>query len=110
MPRRGVPSWWPRFCLTFDLVGAYLAWLLGFPRVWRGLTGGPAAGKIVTDPKAAVTGESMIRAPKAAVRHRPQGRKHRLPKRGSHNRPIIHSVGSSGERSLEVHGSGGLLT
>src|SRR5437763_1167977 len=49
MPRRGVPSWWPRFCLTFDLVGAYLAWLLGFPRVWRGLTGGPAAGKIVTD-------------------------------------------------------------
>jgi len=33
-----------------------------------------------------------------------------LAKRGSHNRLIIHSVGSSEERSLEVHGSGGLLT
>jgi len=30
----GVPSWWPMFCLTFDLVAAaYLAWLLGFSRV-----------------------------------------------------------------------------
>jgi hypothetical protein len=25
----GVPSWWPQFCLTFDVtVAAYLAWLL----------------------------------------------------------------------------------
>lgn len=25
----GVPSWWPTFCLSFDLVaGVYLAWLL----------------------------------------------------------------------------------
>jgi hypothetical protein len=25
----GVPTWWPMFCLTYDLTaGAYLAWLL----------------------------------------------------------------------------------
>src|SRR5207237_8339538 len=31
----GVPSWWPMFCLTFDLVAAaYLAWLLGFSSVF----------------------------------------------------------------------------
>ena len=30
----GVPSWWPMFCLTYDVVGAaYLSWLLGFSRV-----------------------------------------------------------------------------
>ncbi len=30
----GVPSWWPMFCLSYDLVAAaYLAWLLGSARV-----------------------------------------------------------------------------
>ena len=30
----GVPSWWPAFCLSYDLVAAaYLAWLLGSGRV-----------------------------------------------------------------------------
>jgi hypothetical protein len=32
----GVPSWWPEFCLTYDLVAAgYLAWLLKSGRVSR---------------------------------------------------------------------------
>jgi hypothetical protein len=30
----GVPSWWPAFCLTYDLTAAaYLAWLLGSGRI-----------------------------------------------------------------------------
>jgi hypothetical protein len=30
----GVPTWWPRFCLTYDLTAAaYLAWLLKSGRV-----------------------------------------------------------------------------
>ena len=30
----GVPSWWPMFCLAYDVVAAaYLSWLLGFSRV-----------------------------------------------------------------------------
>src|SRR6185312_12359552 len=30
----GVPSWWPMFCLTYDVVAAaYLSWLLGFSRI-----------------------------------------------------------------------------
>ena len=30
----GVPSWWPMFCLTYDVVAAaYLSWLLGVSRV-----------------------------------------------------------------------------
>ena len=30
----GVPSWWPEFCLTFDLsAAAYLAWLLKSGRI-----------------------------------------------------------------------------
>ncbi len=30
----GVPAWWPRFCLTYDLMAAaYLAWLLHSGRV-----------------------------------------------------------------------------
>jgi hypothetical protein len=30
----GVPAWWPRFCLSFDVVAAaYLAWLLMSSRV-----------------------------------------------------------------------------
>jgi hypothetical protein len=30
----GVPDWWPRFCLTFDVTAAgYLAWLLRSGRV-----------------------------------------------------------------------------
>ena len=30
----GVPSWWPEFCLTYDVTaGAFLAWLLGSGRV-----------------------------------------------------------------------------
>lgn len=30
----GVPSWWPMFCLSYDLVAAaYLAWLLASARV-----------------------------------------------------------------------------
>jgi hypothetical protein len=29
MSNPGVPSWWPQFCLTFDVtLAAYLAWLL----------------------------------------------------------------------------------
>jgi hypothetical protein len=29
----GVPTWWPMFCLTFDVTaGAYLAWRLRAPR------------------------------------------------------------------------------
>ncbi len=29
----GVPSWWPTFCLTYDITAAgYLAWLLGSSR------------------------------------------------------------------------------
>jgi hypothetical protein len=31
---RGVPSWWPMFCLAYDVVAAaYLSWLLGLSRV-----------------------------------------------------------------------------
>jgi hypothetical protein len=30
----GVPSWWPAFCLAFDMTAAaYLAWLLGSGRI-----------------------------------------------------------------------------
>jgi hypothetical protein len=30
----GVPSWWPAFCLTYDMTAAaYLAWLLGSGRL-----------------------------------------------------------------------------
>jgi hypothetical protein len=30
----GVPSWWPEFCLTFDVTAAsYLAWLLKSARI-----------------------------------------------------------------------------
>jgi hypothetical protein len=30
----GVPTWWPRFCLSFDVVAAaYLAWLLSRSKV-----------------------------------------------------------------------------
>lgn len=30
----GVPTWWPEFCLTYDLTAAaYLAWLLGNGRI-----------------------------------------------------------------------------
>ena len=30
----GVPSWWPEFCLTFDVTAAaYLAWLLKSGRI-----------------------------------------------------------------------------
>jgi len=30
----GVPTWWPEFCLTYDVAAAaYLAWLLGSGRV-----------------------------------------------------------------------------
>ena len=30
----GVPSWWPAFCLTYDLTAAaYLGWLLGSGRI-----------------------------------------------------------------------------
>ena len=30
----GVPAWWPRFCLSFDVVAAaYLAWLLSRSKV-----------------------------------------------------------------------------
>jgi hypothetical protein len=30
----GVPSWWPAFCLTYDVtVAAYLAWLLKTGRI-----------------------------------------------------------------------------
>lgn len=30
----GVPSWWPMFCLTYDVVAAaYLSWLLGCSKV-----------------------------------------------------------------------------
>jgi hypothetical protein len=42
IPNPGVPSWWPMFCLSFDIVAAgYLAWLLMRPRAFR--TGGTAA-------------------------------------------------------------------
>jgi hypothetical protein len=38
----GVPSWWPMFCMTYDLVAAaYLAWLLGSARIGAA----PAAGQ-----------------------------------------------------------------
>jgi hypothetical protein len=30
----GVPPWWPKFCLAFDVVaGAYLAWRLGAAKI-----------------------------------------------------------------------------
>lgn len=36
IPNPGVPSWWPMFCLSFDIVAAgYLAWLLMRPRAFR---------------------------------------------------------------------------
>jgi hypothetical protein len=38
----GVPSWWPMFCMSYDLAAAgYLAWLLGSARI----AAAPAAGK-----------------------------------------------------------------
>ena len=38
----GVPSWWPMFCASYDLVAAaYLAWLLGSAKI----TAASAAGK-----------------------------------------------------------------
>jgi hypothetical protein len=34
IPDPGVPSWWPMFCLTYDVVAAaYLSWLLGRSKV-----------------------------------------------------------------------------
>jgi hypothetical protein len=34
IPNPGVPVWWPKFCMTYDIVAAaYLAWLLRRSRV-----------------------------------------------------------------------------
>ena len=34
IPNPGVPTWWPEFCLAYDVTAAmYLAWLLGSGRV-----------------------------------------------------------------------------
>lgn len=34
IPNAGVPSWWPEFCLTYDVTAAaYLAWLLKSRRI-----------------------------------------------------------------------------
>jgi hypothetical protein len=34
MPNPGVPTWWPQFCLSFDVtLAVYLAWLLRSGRV-----------------------------------------------------------------------------
>jgi hypothetical protein len=35
----GVPSWWPHFCLAYDVVAAvYLAWLLSSSKVYAAAT------------------------------------------------------------------------
>lgn len=37
----GVPSWWPMFCLAYDVVAAaYLAWLLGAGKLAATVTNG----------------------------------------------------------------------
>ena len=34
IPNPGVPSWWPGFCLTYDITAAaYLAWMLKHARI-----------------------------------------------------------------------------
>ena len=37
IPDPGVPSWWPAFCLTYDVTAAaYLAWLIKIDRIRSG--------------------------------------------------------------------------